>query len=279
MSIRAEPTIAGAEQIELEARVMLKQWCRQQEGLYGTDWKKRLAAETSPPATALLIALYRMSGVAKGGEGEVGGAPAVVLPVARPVPPGDSYYERLAAPLVPLPSGDETLAQREARRLRHRLPEGYEPRSGADLTFNPLIAYELALGVSSAAAVFAKYTVSLEEAKRLIGLPHFLQTIREYREELTTKGVTFRLKAKIQAEDLLTHSYVLATDPEVPAAVRADLIKWTAKMAALEPGEKDKGGGAAGAGFTLNITFAGGPVLAGSTAQIIDGTSHRVEDT
>jgi hypothetical protein len=29
----------------------------------------------------------------------------------------------------------------------------------------------------------------------------------------------------------------------------------------------------------LNITFAGGPVLAGSTAQIIDGTSHRVEDT
>jgi hypothetical protein len=162
--------------------------------------------------------------------------------------------------------------------MRHRLPEGYEPRSGADLTFNPLIAYELALGVSSASAVFAKYGLTLEEAKRLIGLPHFLQTIREYKDELVTKGVTFRLKAKIQAEDLLTHSYVLATDPEVPAAVRADLIKWTAKMAALEPGEKDKGGGAAGAGFTLNITFAGAAAPAGSTATLIEGTSHRVED-
>ena len=42
-------------------------------------------------------------------------------------------------------------------------------------------------------------------------------------------------------------------------AVRADLIKWTAKMAGLEPSEKDKGmGGGTGAGFTLNITFAGG---------------------
>lgn len=223
---------------------------------------------------------------AKTREGEAGlpvsdggGAPPVVaLPRAQPVPPGDSYYERLAAPLQPLLSGDETLAQREARRLRHRLPEGYEPRSGADLTFNPLIAYELALGVSSASAVFAKYGLTLEEAKRLIGLPHFLQTIREYKDELTSKGVTFRLKAKIQAEDLLTHSYVLATDPEVPAAVRADLIKWTAKMAALEPGEKDKGGGAAGAGFTLNITFARDTALAGSTARLIDGQATLVEE-
>jgi len=123
--------------------------------------------------------------------------------------------------------------------------------------------------------VFEKYGVALEEAKRLIDLPHFIQTIRVYKEELVEKGVTFRLKAKIQAEDLLTHSYVLATDPEVPAAVRADLIKWTAKMAALEPGEKDKGGGAAGAGFTLNITFAGSPALVGST---IEGQATLVEE-
>lgn len=213
--------------------------------------------------------------IAVSGEGA---APPVTMPqVARPVPPGDTYYERLAAPLEPLSSGGETLAQREARRLAHRMPEGYEPRSGADLTFNPVIAYELALGVTTPAGVFQKHGVPLEEAKRLIALPHFIQTIKEYKEELTTKGVTFRLKAKIQAEDLLTHSYVLATDPEVPAAVRADLIKWTAKMAALEPGEKDKGGGAAGAGFALNITFAGGPGPAGSTA-VIEGTSHRVGD-
>lgn len=202
------------------------------------------------------------------------GAPAIVMPKAVAVPAGDTYYERLAAPLQPLSDGGETLAQREARRLANRFPEGYEPRSGADLTFDPRIAYELALGVTSPAKVFEKYGVGLDAAKALIALPHFISTVRTYKEELVEKGVTFRLKAKIQAEDLLTHSYVLATDPEVPAAVRADLIKWTAKMAALEPQEKDKGGGAAGAGFTLNITFAGSPVSAG---RLIEGTVEEIK--
>jgi hypothetical protein len=203
-----------------------------------------------------------------GGAASVGGtgtAPAVILPARaerehkkpRPLPGLDSIYERLAAPL---PEGTtETLAEREGRRMGHRMPAGYEPQSGADLTFDPRIPYELALDVSTPSEVFAKYGHDIETAKALIALPAFIATVKKYREELSVSGVTFRLKAKIQAEDLLTHSYVLATDPEVPPAVRADLIKWTAKMAGLEPSEKDKGmGGGTGAGFTLNITFAGG---------------------
>jgi len=63
------------------------------------------------------------------GKTEGGDAPTIVLPRAQPVPPGDTYYERLAAPLQPLSDGSETLAQREARRLASRLPEGYEPEA------------------------------------------------------------------------------------------------------------------------------------------------------
>jgi hypothetical protein len=62
--------------------------------------------------------------------------------------------------------------------------------------------------------------------------------------------------------------------------VRADLIKWTAKMAGLEPSDREKGGGGgAGSGFNLYITFAGGaptPTLVGG--HTVEGEFKRVED-
>jgi hypothetical protein len=180
---------------------------------------------------------------------------------AQPVPPSDSFYERLAAPLPDAQTRDgkgENVAEREARRLQHRLGETYVPESGADLTFDPRIAYAIALGLDSPSAVITKYGLTLEQGKELMALPGFIATVKKYKDEVATQGVSFRLKAKIQAEDLLTHSYILATDPEVPAAVRADLIKWTAKMAGLEPSEKGEKGGGVGSGFALHITFAGG---------------------
>ena len=215
-----------------------------------------------------------------------GDAPVPALPTkkAEPVPAGNSYFERLAAPLPreqdPAVPGkfldSETLSEREARRLSARLPEGYKPTSGADLTFDPRIAYEIALGLASPSEVFQRYGVTERRARELIANPVFVSTITKYKEEVAEGGISFRLKAKIQAEDLLSHSYILATDPEVPAAVRADLIKWTAKMANLEPDTKNKGEGGGGAGFTLNITFAGEP----APARIInaDITTTPVED-
>jgi len=210
-------------------------------------------------------------------QGESGSEGGGQVPAARPVPvpPGNSFYERLAAPVI-AETGEraETLAEREARRLRVMLGESYEPQSAADLTFNPLIAYEIAVGVASPSVVFQKYGHSIEEAQVLIGLPAFIATIKKYKEELTRDGVTFRMRAKMQAEDLLTHSYTMAADPETPPAVRADLIKWTAKVAGPEPDSKEKGAGA-GAGFSLNITFAGAAPAVGAT---LDVTPTRIEE-
>jgi hypothetical protein len=196
------------------------------------------------------------------------------------MPPSNSFYERLAAPLPDTQTRDgkgETVAEREARRLTARLGEGYVPESGADLTFDPRIAYSIALGLSSPSEVIAKYGLTMEQGKALIAMPGFVATVKKYRDEISTQGVSFRLKAKIQAEDLLTHSYVLATDPEVPAAVRADLIKWTAKMAGLEPEGKGEKGGGGGSGFSLSITFAGSPMPAVVGGRTIDVTPGRVE--
>lgn len=75
--------------------------------------------------------------------------------------------------------------------------------------------------------------------------PLFEQRVMHWRNQLQTEGFTFRLKAKAQAEELLDTSYTIIHDRDVSPAVKADLIKWTAKMAGYEP-TKDTGMGESG---------------------------------
>lgn len=193
-----------------------------------------------------------------------------------PIVPGIPSLQELAKP-VTVPQEEfvegqrrETQEERDARRLSARLPPGYKPQSGADMSFDPRIAYEIALGVEKASLVFDKYGLSEAQMVALVRSPAFLMTIKKYKEEIQASGISFKLKAKIQAEDLLTHSYLIATDVEAPMAVRADMIKWTAKVAGLEP-TPDKGQSNSGGTFELNITFAGEkPMIEG---RLIEGTA------
>lgn len=68
--------------------------------------------------------------------------------------------------------------------------------------------------------------------------PAFRKTVDEYYKEIMDKGLSFRTKAKMQAEVLLDTAYNLVHSENTPAAVKADLIKWTAKVADLEPQTK-----------------------------------------
>ena len=65
--------------------------------------------------------------------------------------------------------------------------------------------------------------------------PIFLKKVDIYRSEIQEKGITFRLKARAQAEELLTTSWTLIHSAEVSPSVKADLIKSTVKWANLEP--------------------------------------------
>lgn len=82
--------------------------------------------------------------------------------------------------------------------------------------------------------------------------PVFLKRVEHYRGEIRDKGMTFRLKARAQAEELLTTSWLLIHDPIVSPAVKADLIKSTVKWAGLEPKEA---GMVAEAGGGVKITI------------------------
>jgi len=198
------------------------------------------------------------------------------LPVVPNAGPTEMYYQHLARPVLVQKNLDaddpgyrgETSTERDARRMDERMPPGYKPVPAVELLFDPRIAYEIALGLDKPVAVFEKYHVPHDRAVELISMPAFIATLKKYQEEIAAGGISFRLKAKMQAEDLLTHSYLMATDPEVPFAVRADLIKWTARVAGLEPKE-DKGTGGAG-GFALNITFSGDKAPTAVIGRTID---------
>jgi hypothetical protein len=86
----------------------------------------------------------------------------------------------------------------------------------------------------------------------------FLKKVEHYRTEVRDKGMTFKLKARAQAEELLTTSWLLIHDPAVSPAVKADLIKSTVKWAGLEPKDNiqtDAGGG----GVRIMINLGSSP--------------------
>jgi hypothetical protein len=100
----------------------------------------------------------------------------------------------------------------------------------------------------------------------------FLKRVETYREEIRVKGLTFRLKARAQAEELLTTSYMLIHDPSVSPAVKADLIKSTVKWAGLEPkGTEDNSAG--GGGVKIMINLGSSP----SDMKVIDATARVIE--
>lgn len=164
-----------------------------------------------------------------------------------------------------------------------------EARDATEITFDPRIAFEVALDLEDIETIFEKHGFEFDAAAALCSNPHFARKVQLYRDEILEGGVSFRLKAKLQAEDLLATAYNMALDPNVPAAVRSDLIQWQARMADLEPAKKvidgQRGGG--GAPFQLNISYYGGGTVQLSTdaggeatplLAINDGSTERNDD-
>jgi hypothetical protein len=120
------------------------------------------------------------------------------------------------------------------------------------------LAYEVAAELEPLPAIFERYGYTQDQALALGDDAEFKAHYEHAVAELRDNAGSFRVKCRTMAEMLLENSFEMATDPECPASVRADLIKWTAKMAELEPknGKDDVKGG--GAGLTIAITFAGG---------------------
>ncbi len=120
------------------------------------------------------------------------------------------------------------------------------------------LAFDIALTLEGSGEtlqeVMTRHKILANDILEFNADPVFLKKVEHYRDEVREKGLTFKLKARAQAEELLTTSWMLIHDPAVSPAVKADLIKSTVKWGGLEPkNEAVVEGGGGGVRITINL--------------------------
>jgi hypothetical protein len=120
------------------------------------------------------------------------------------------------------------------------------------------LAFDIALTLEGSGEtlqeVMTRHKIAASDIINFNADPVFLKKVEHYRGEIQEKGLTFKLKARAQAEELLTTSWMLIHDPAVSPAVKADLIKSTVKWGGLEPKtEVSNEGGGGGVRITINL--------------------------
>ena len=105
--------------------------------------------------------------------------------------------------------------------------------------------------------VIARHKITSDDMLMFNQDPIFLKKVDTYRSEIQEKGITFRLKARAQAEELLTTSWTLIHSAEVSPSVKADLIKSTVKWGGLEPNNDPNQMEGAGGGVKIMINLGG----------------------
>jgi hypothetical protein len=103
------------------------------------------------------------------------------------------------------------------------------------------------------AEVMARYEINAETMLLIGADPVFKRKVKDYRTDIIDKGLTFKVKARAQAEEYLQTSYLLIHDPSVPATVKADLIKSTVRWAGLEPKGEVVATDGGGVSITINL--------------------------
>lgn len=119
------------------------------------------------------------------------------------------------------------------------------------------LAFDMALLLEGSgeemSEMLSRHRISQDEILVFSKDPVFLKKVEHYREEVREKGLTFRMKARAQAEELLVTSWTLIHSPDVSAAVKADLIKQTVKWGGLEPKNDTEVTAGGGVRITINL--------------------------
>jgi hypothetical protein len=143
--------------------------------------------------------------------------------------------------------------------------------------WNDRLAFDVALTLEGSGEtlqeIMGRHSITANDILAFNADPIFLKKVEHYRNEVRDKGLTFKLKARAQAEELLTTSWLLIHDPAVSPAVKADLIKSTVKWAGLEP-KNDVAVEGGGGGVKITINLGPSP----SDARTIEASTTEIED-
>jgi hypothetical protein len=120
------------------------------------------------------------------------------------------------------------------------IQHGLNPDNPAELGYPATLPIEVALRTAPINRICEAYGISREEWDELRHNPMFIKDVQLAHEELKKDGMSFRMKARLQSEELLKQSWrmIHASSDEVPPSVKADLIKFTIRAAGLEADNK-----------------------------------------
>jgi len=125
------------------------------------------------------------------------------------------------------------------------VPVEHNPISANDdLGFSPLLPVELALKTAPVETIYRAYGLTDAEFELLMASPAFVAAYKDAQALVKEEGMAFKLKAKMQAEEMLKVSWSMVHDRETPPSVRADLLKWTSRVAGFEPKNVEQTGAA-----------------------------------
>lgn len=132
---------------------------------------------------------------------------------------------------------------------------GYQPPNDpAALGWPPTLPIEIALKTAPMDSIREAYGYSKEDWSALKHNLEFLSDLRAAVEMVKKEGMGFKMKARLQAEELLKTSWKLIhSGVETPPSVKADLLKATMRWAGYDSKETMAGGGQTALNIQINL--------------------------
>lgn len=129
-------------------------------------------------------------------------------------------------------------------------------RDPAAIGYPPTLPIEVALKTATPQELRVEYGYTEEEWAALPSNPYFIADLAAAAEMVKKEGMSFRLKARLQAEELLKESWRLIHskgEEAAPPSVKADLIKSTMRWAGYD--NKEAAAGTVNNGFSIQINL------------------------
>jgi len=139
------------------------------------------------------------------------------------------------------------------------------PRNPSLSPYPSGLALELVIQTGTPTDILAAYGLTVTRFKEITALPMFKKEYAMYLEMAKEDGFSYRMKCKAQAEGMLKIQWDMVHDITTPPSVRADLIKFNARVAGYD--KKDTGMGESDTREKITININLGP----------EGTSDNIK--
>lgn len=143
------------------------------------------------------------------------------------------------------------------------------PEAHVTLDVPPQLVWECAAGLEDPDSIAARFSFTDAKWERLKQWPPFIQAVQQQRAEFERNGMTFRLKAGLMAEEMMSQMFKQAIANDTSIMQKLSVFNSLVDVAGLKPDKKAEAASAPSApkfSITINIPQTGGP-----TPITIDG--------